>query len=187
MQHDQKLCRTVHQKPCNDTKTVQQDQQLCNGTKNCTMTSTTVQRHQKLWNSTNIWGNGTKTVQQHQEWCNGTKNRCSPDYQFGNVKCPPLQGDCLQVSVNAVSEPKFSSISKSSATIFSVTRRSRNDVFTYSLPEWWLALTWLMWPWWVMKPKEDLIYVTLVSEDTFSRLDWCDSGEWRCLLGTWLM
>ena len=43
-------------------------------------------------------------------------------------------------------------------------------LFTYSLTDWltdwWLALTWLMWPWWVMIPKEDLIYVTLVSDDT---------------------
>ena len=37
---------------------------------------------------------------------------------------------------------------------------------TYSLTDSWLALTWLMWPWWVMIPKEDLIYVTLVSDDT---------------------
>ena len=33
--------------------------------------------------------------------------------------------------------------------------------------ESWLAATWLMWPWWAMIPKEDLIDVTLVSDDTF--------------------
>ena len=59
-------------------------------------------------------------------------------------------------------------------------------LFTHSLYSW-LVLTWLIWPWWVMIPKEDLIYVTLVSDDTLRRLDWCDSGEWGCLLETWLM
>ena len=44
-----------------------------------------------------------------------------------------------------------------------------------------------MWPWWVMIPKEDLTDVTLVSGDTFLRLDWCDSGEWGYLLETWLV
>ena len=38
---------------------------------------------------------------------------------------------------------------------------------TYSLTDSWLALTWLMWPWWVMIPKEDLTDVTLVCEDAF--------------------
>ena len=32
--------------------------------------------------------------------------------------------------------------------------------------EWALALTWLMWPWWVMIPIEDLNDVTLAIEDT---------------------
>ena len=50
-----------------------------------------------------------------------------------------------------------------------------------------LLETWLMWPWWVMIPKEDLTDVTLVSGDTFLRLDWCDSGEWGYLLETWLV
>ena len=98
-----KLYQTVHQK-------------LCNGTKNCATASTTVQQHQKLCNMTKHCvklrtkkaRNGTincttaptfgemapktvhvKSVQRHQKLRNGTKNRCSPDYQFGNVKCPP--------------------------------------------------------------------------------------------------
>ena len=60
---------------------------------------------------------------------------------------------------------------------FSVTRRSRSDV-VYWLTDWWLALTWLMWPWWVMIPKEDLTGVILVSTDAFQWLDWCYSDEW---------
>ena len=70
--------------------------------------------------------------------------------------------------------------------IFSVTRRYRSDV-GHLLSSSWLALAWLMWPWWVMIPKEDLIYVTLVSEDAFSRLDWCYSGDWGYLKKTLLM
>ena len=38
-----------------------------------------------------------------------------------------------------------------------------------------------------MIPKEDLTDVTLVSGDTFLRLDWCDSGEWGYLLETGLV
>ena len=68
----------------------------------------------------------------------------------------------------------------------SITRRSRTDVVHW-LTEWWLALTWLIWPWWVMIPKEDFIYVTLVSENTFWRLVWCDPGERWYLKKTWLM
>ena len=33
----------------------------------------------------------------------------------------------------------------------------------------------------------DLTDVTLVTDDTWRRLDRCDSGEWGCLLQTWLM
>ena len=33
----------------------------------------------------------------------------------------------------------------------------------------------------------DFTDVTLVSEDTFWRLDWCDSGEWWYLKKTWFM
>ena len=53
--------------------------------------------------------------------------------------------------------------------IFSVTRRSRSDAvhsLTYSLTTSWLALTWLMWLWWVRIPSGDLTDVTLVSDDT---------------------
>ncbi len=35
--------------------------------------------------------------------------------------------------------------------------------------------------------EEDLTDVTLVSDDTYWRLDWCDPGEWWYLLKTWLM
>ena len=70
--------------------------------------------------------------------------------------------------------------------VFSITRRSRSDV-VHSLPDSWLAMTWLMWPWWMMIPKEDLTGVILVSEDGFWRLDWCDSGYWGGFLETWLM
>ena len=48
-------------------------------------------------------------------------------------------------------------------------------------------MTWLMWPWCVRIPSRDLTGVTLVSDDTYRRLDWCDSGEWRWLLETWLI
>ena len=33
----------------------------------------------------------------------------------------------------------------------------------------------------------DLTDVTLVSDDTYRRLDLCDSGKWGSLLETWLM
>ena len=62
-------------------------------------------------------------------------------------------------------------------TIFSVTRRSRSDVghwLTYLLTDW-------------LDVSIDLTDVTLVSNDSLRRLDWCDSGEWGCLLKTWLM
>ena len=36
-----------------------------------------------------------------------------------------------------------------------------SDLLTY----WALALTWLMWPWWVMIPIEKLTDVTLAIED----------------------
>ena len=48
---------------------------------------------------------------------------------------------------------------------FSVTRRSRSDV-SESLSQSALALTWLMWPWWVMIPIEDFTDVSLAIEDT---------------------
>ena len=38
---------------------------------------------------------------------------------------------------------------------------------TYSLTESALALTLLMWPWWVKIPTEDFTDETLVSEDTY--------------------
>ena len=60
-------------------------------------------------------------------------------------------------------------------------------LFTDWLTDWWLAMTWLMWPWWMMIPKEDLTGVILLSEDGFWRLDWCDSGYWGGFLETWLM
>ena len=50
-----------------------------------------------------------------------------------------------------------------SSSVFSVTRRYRSDIGTDSLTHWLLALTWLMWPCWVMIPKEDF---TDVSDDT---------------------
>ena len=62
-------------------------------------------------------------------------------------------------------------------TIFSVTRRSRSDVghwLTYLLTDW-------------LDVSIDLTDVTLVSNDSLRRLDWCDSGEWRWLLETWMM
>ena len=37
---------------------------------------------------------------------------------------------------------------------------------THSVTQWSLALTWLMWPWWVMIPIEDLTDITLAIEDT---------------------
>ena len=37
------------------------------------------------------------------------------------------------------------------------------------LPYWALALTWLMWPWWVMIPIEDLTDVTLAIEEVIKR------------------
>ena len=50
--------------------------------------------------------------------------------------------------------------------IFSVTRRSRSDeshLITYWVTEWALALTLLMWPWWVMIPIEDFTDVILIT------------------------
>ena len=35
--------------------------------------------------------------------------------------------------------------------------------------------------------EEDLTDVTLVSDDTYWRLDWYDHGEWWYKLKTWLM
>ena len=35
--------------------------------------------------------------------------------------------------------------------------------------------------------EEDNTDVTLVSDDTHWRLDWCDPGEWWYQLKTWLM
>ena len=35
--------------------------------------------------------------------------------------------------------------------------------------------------------EEDCTDVTLVSDDTYWILDWCDPGEWWYLLKTWLM
>ena len=40
------------------------------------------------------------------------------------------------------------------------------DSLTHLLTESALALTWLMWPWWVMIPIEDLTDVALAIEDT---------------------
>ena len=51
-------------------------------------------------------------------------------------------------------------------TIFSVTRRSRSDEshsLTHSLSHSALALTLLMWPWWVMIPIEDFTDVILIT------------------------
>ena len=50
--------------------------------------------------------------------------------------------------------------------IFSVTRRSRSDEshwVTDWVTEWALALTLLMWPWWVMIPIEDFTDVILMT------------------------
>ena len=33
--------------------------------------------------------------------------------------------------------------------------------------------------------EEDLTDVTLVSDDTYWRLDWCYSSNWRCWLRWW--
>ena len=55
---------------------------------------------------------------------------------------------------------------KTRMLIFSVTRRSRSDeshLLTYWLTDWTLALTLLMWPWWVMIPIEDLTDVILIT------------------------
>ena len=49
--------------------------------------------------------------------------------------------------------------------MFSVTRRYRSDVCD-QLTDWLVALTWLMRPWWVMIPIEDLTDVTLAIEDS---------------------
>ena len=46
-----------------------------------------------------------------------------------------------------------------------------------------MLVTDLLTDWWL----SDFTEVTLVSENAFQRLDWCDSGESRCLLETWLM
>ena len=46
--------------------------------------------------------------------------------------------------------------------LFSVTRRYRSDEYD-SLTYWTLALTWLMWPWWVMIPIEDFTDVILIT------------------------
>ena len=35
--------------------------------------------------------------------------------------------------------------------------------------------------------EEDLTDVTLVSDDTYWRLDWCDPGEWWYQSKTWMM
>ena len=40
------------------------------------------------------------------------------------------------------------------------------DWLTHLLTQSALALTWLMWPWWVMIPIEDLTNVTLAIQDT---------------------
>ncbi len=58
----------------------------------------------------------------------------------------------------------------------------------------------MLFTYWVTESLDvssDLTDVTLVREDTWKRLDWCDSGEWwylkktwlmwRCLLETWLL
>ena len=50
--------------------------------------------------------------------------------------------------------------------LFSVTRRSRSDEshwLSYWLSYWALALTLLMWPWWVMIPIEDFTDVILMT------------------------
>ena len=70
------------------------------------------------------------------------------------------------------------------------TRRSRRDVrhsVTQLLPDWWLAMTLLMWLWRVKMASGDLNDVTLVTEEAFKRLDWCYSGYWGGFLETWLM
>ena len=40
------------------------------------------------------------------------------------------------------------------------------DSLTETVSQWALALTWLMWPWLVIIPIEDLTDVTLAIEDT---------------------
>ena len=61
--------------------------------------------------------------------------------------------------------------------VFSVTRRSRSDEshsLTYSLTDWLtesaLALTFLMWPLWVMIPTEDFTDVILITLMTLMKV-----------------
>ena len=56
--------------------------------------------------------------------------------------------------------------------MISVTRRSRTDA-VHLLSVSWLALTWLMWPWWVMIPK-DALEVTLLTESLYVSSDLTD-------------
>ena len=106
--------------------------------------------------------------------------------QFGGAGwCSPSWHHISPVLVPKMAKNKFCELGNppilgkipKKCRFFSVTRRSRSDV-VYWLTDWWLALTWLMWPWWVMIPKEDLTGVILVSTDAFQWLDWCYSDEW---------
>ena len=64
--------------------------------------------------------------------------------------------------------------------VFSLTRRSRSDVghlltdlLTDWLTDWWLALTWLMWPWWVkMAMCNTLIAISISITDSWLALTW---------------
>ena len=51
---------------------------------------------------------------------------------------------------------------KPDTSFFSVTRRSRSDE-SHWVTYWSLALTLLMWPWWVMIPIEDFTDVILIT------------------------
>ena len=57
------------------------------------------------------------------------------------------------------------------ALVFSVTSCSRSDTGQWvseSISQWALALTFRMWPWWVMIPEEDFTDVTMAIKSYLS-------------------
>ena len=71
--------------------------------------------------------------------------------------------------------------------LYKILPRMSGHCLAFSVPQSNLLETRLMWPWWLMILEEDLTDATLLSDNVFYRLDWCDSGDWGCLLETWLM
>ena len=81
-----------------------------------------------------------------------------------------------------IQSPHIRSIFTFSFSLFSVTRRSRSDEshsLTYSLTHslTHVSATLLTWLWWVRIPTRYLTDVTLVSDDTYRRLNWCDPDD----------